>query len=154
MRFGRKKRVHPRGGGGAEIGLRRRMKKTRSKIILCVCLCVLCVSAVCLLSVAKADAPAGKPLYQQNFEQLPEGDPPGEIVVLSGSFAVKSVEGNKVLELPGDPVDGYGVLFGPEVQAGVSVSARIFATATGKRTPEFGIGSGDSNGYKLWVMPA
>src|SRR5256885_2228110 len=88
----------------------------RSSAFICGSLCVVCVFAVCLLSVAGADAPAGKALYQQNFEQLPEGDPPGEIVVLSGSFAVKSVEGNKVLELPGDPVDGYGVLFGPEVQ--------------------------------------
>ena len=52
---------------------------------------MLCVSAVYRLSRADADS-AGKALYQQNYEQLPEGDPPGEIVVLSGSFAIKSVE--------------------------------------------------------------
>jgi hypothetical protein len=122
---------------------------TKNKKIL---LCVLCVSAVHFLLPACADAPT--PTYSQDFEKLPEGDPPGEIVILGGMFAIKTVDGNKLLELPGDPVDGYGILFGPEGQAPMAVSARIFATATGKRTPEFGVGLGDTNGYKLWLMPA
>src|SRR6266699_1946691 len=115
-------------------------------------LCALCAFAVHLLPAARADAPS--PAYSQDFEKLPEGDPPGEIVVLGGLFTIKSVDGNKVLELPGDPVDGYGVLFGPEGQGPMAVSARIFATATGKRAPEFGVGLGDTNGDKLWGMPA
>jgi hypothetical protein len=156
MRFRRNENVNRRDAEDAESGIETKMvsKKSKSKRLLCVGLCVLCVSAVHLFAVTDADAPLGKPLFSQSFEQLPEGDPPGEIVVLSGAFAVKNVDGNKVLEVPGDPVDGYGVLFGPEVQAGVSVSGRIFASATGKRMPEFGVGLGDTNGYKLWVMPA
>jgi hypothetical protein len=107
---------------------------------------------VSIFPVARADAPA--PAYSQDFEKLPEGDPPGEIVVLGGTFTIKNVDGNKCLELPGDPVDGYGILFGPEGQAPMAVSARIFATSSGKSMPEFGVGLADTNGYKLWVMPS
>jgi hypothetical protein len=41
---------------------------------------------------------------------------------------------------------------GPE-QA-VSCAARIRATSSGKRTPEFGVGLGGAAGFKLWLMPA
>ena len=113
--------------------------------ILCSLLCVLCVSAV---------SPPTKPLYANNFEKLPEGDPPEDMVALMGKFAIRTVDGNKLLELPGDPVEGFGLLFGPDNESLLCVSARIYGTATGKRTPEFGIGLADSNGYKLWVIPA
>ena len=104
---------------------------------------------------AEADTPATEtPLYSNDFEKAAEGEPPKEIVILNGAFEIKAVEGNKVLELPGDPVDSYGVLFGPEGQAYLKVQARIYATSTAKRMPEFGVGLGDSNGYKLWLMPA
>ncbi len=99
--------------------------------------------------------PPAAPLYSNDFEKSPEGDVPGDMVVLTGSsFAIKSVDNNKVLELPGDPLDSYGVLFGPEGESLLAVQARIFATSTGKRNPEFGVGLGDANGYKLWMMPA
>lgn len=97
---------------------------------------------------------AAQPLYSNDFEKAPEGDPPKDMAVLNGSFTVKAVDGNKLLELPGDPVDSFGVLFGPEGESHLCVQARIFGTATGKRSPEFGVGLGDSNGYKLWLMPA
>ena len=102
----------------------------------------------------RAEASPPQPIYQNDFEKLPDGDPPKDMVPLSGSFSIKTIEGNKVLELPGDPVDGYGILFGPDTETTLSVSARIFATASGKRTPEFGLGVADTNGYKLWVMPS
>ena len=94
------------------------------------------------------------PLYANDFEKVPEGDPPADVVVLGGAFSIKKVDGNTVLELPGNPVQGYGVLFGPEGQSFLGVSARIYGTASGKRTPEFGVGLADTNGYKLWVMPS
>jgi hypothetical protein len=93
-------------------------------------------------------------VYANDFEKVPEGDPPGDIVVLAGKFTVKTIDGNKVLEVPGDPVDGFGFLFGPDDQLLVNVSARIHATSTGKRSPEFGVGLADTNGYRAWVMPA
>lgn len=101
-----------------------------------------------------ANAPGAQPLYTNDFEKVPEGDPPKDMAVLNGTFAVKAVDGNKVLELPGDPVDSFGVLFGPEGESHLCVQARLYGTATGKRSPEFGVGLGDSNGYKLWLMPA
>ncbi len=107
------------------------------------------------LPVLRAEIPpAGALLYTNDFEKAPEGNPPGDIVVLGGTFSVKVVDGNKVLEVPGDPIDGYGFLFGPEAQSILNVSARIFGTATGKRTPEFGVGLADTNGYKAWIMPS
>ena len=103
------------------------------------------------LPARSADAPA-KALYFNDFEQTPEGDVPGDLLILSGSFTIKKVDGNNVMELPGDPLDGFGVIYGPAEAP--AASARIFATSTAKRSPEFGIGLGDSGGYRLSVMPA
>ena len=114
--------------------------------ILRVFLCVLCVFAVSSLSA--------EPIYQNDFEKTPDGAPPGDVAILGGDFKVSHQDANKFIELPGDPVDGYGFLFGPDAFSLLGVSARIQTTATGKRTPEFGIGLADTAGYKLWVMPA
>src|SRR5205823_1998841 len=114
--------------------------------------CIACVCAVHLLPAARADAPS-QPLYANDFEKAEEGGVPKEMVVLSGEFAVKKIDGNAVLELPGEPLQSFGVLFGPESESLLSVAARIYGTSTAKRMPEFGVGLGDSNGYKLWLMP-
>ncbi|MDB5291013.1 MAG: hypothetical protein JWL69_2254 [Phycisphaerales bacterium] len=75
-------------------------------------------------------------------------------MILNGTFAVAQEAGNKFLELAPDPVDGDGLLFGPaDVTAG-EVAARIRSSASGRRFPEFGIGSNDAGGYKLLVIPA
>lgn len=52
-----------------------------------------------------------------------------------------------------DPLDSCGLLFGPDKLPLADVSARIAATSKGQRFPEFGIGLGDSGGFKLWVLP-
>jgi hypothetical protein len=95
-----------------------------------------------------------QPLYSNDFKKAPDGDPPEEIDVLNGTFAIKTIDGNKTIEVPSDPVDAYGALFGPDNETDLRVEATIVATATGKRTPEFGIGLGGANGYRLWLMPA
>jgi hypothetical protein len=116
---------------------------------------VLFAASAARLTVAGAESrPLAPPLYANDFEKVPEGDPPGDLVVLGGAFTIKKVDGNTLLELPGDPVQGYGVLFGPDSETFLGVSARIRGTATGKRAPEFGVGLADTNGYKLWVMPS
>ena len=135
-----------------------REKKGNSNLFLCFLFFASSVSSVFSVvnpSLSAAETPPAKtPLYSNDFEKTPEGDPPSDIVVLGGTFTVKTVDGNKMLEVPGDPIDGYGFLFGPDGQTVLGVSARIFSTATGKRTPEFGVGLADTNGYKAWVMPS
>ena len=95
-----------------------------------------------------------KILYENNFEKTTVGPAPADFLVLDGDFTVKEGEGNKYLELPGAPLDMFGVLFGPTTNAGVCLSARIYATGKGRRFPQFGVGLGGQNGYKLKVSPA
>lgn len=95
-----------------------------------------------------------EPLYQNDLEKLPLGKPPSEYMVLSGEFAVVKDENNTVLELPGEPVDAFGFLFGPSLKVGSMVKARAFGTAKGRRTPAFGVGIFGVSGFKLRVTAA
>jgi hypothetical protein len=98
------------------------------------------------------DAP--KILYENNFEKAAVGPVPGDFLVLDGDFSIKESEGNKYLELPGAPLDTFGVLFGPTTNAGICVSARIYGTGHGRRYPQFSVGLDGQNGYKLRISPA
>jgi hypothetical protein len=113
-----------------------------------------CATLVLLLLAA---APAGDapPLYSNDFSKAAPGKPPeSEFLVLAGDFQVKDVDGGRVLELAGTPFDSFGALFGPATeQPACTVSARVWAAVTAKRVPEFGVGSNDTGGYKLWLMP-
>src|SRR5260221_7326208 len=118
------------------------------------CFCFLLLSVLSVSSVVqspsalRAEPAAGETLYKNDFEKAAEGDPPADLGKADhGEFKVKTVDGNKVLELPGDPLEKFSMLFGPEDQPLLSVCARIYGTATGKRTPEFGVGLADTNGY-------
>jgi hypothetical protein len=85
---------------------------------------------------------------------MPVGKPPDELFILNGAFRVAAeADGNKVLELPGNPLDSFGVLFGPEDQQATEVSARVAGTNAGRMFPEFGVGANDAGGWKLWVLP-
>jgi hypothetical protein len=101
------------------------------------------------LTVGAADAP----LYQNDFEKAEAGKLPDGFMVMQGEFAVKDLGTNKVLELPGAPVDSFSVLFGPVTNANVAVEARVFGTAKGRRMPTFGVGLGGVAGYKLQIAP-
>lgn len=74
-------------------------------------------------------------------------------MVLGGEFAVKSDGTNKVLELPGSPLDSFAVQFGPAEKENVAVSTRILGTSKGRRAPTFGVGLGGVSGWKLQVSP-
>jgi len=102
-----------------------------------------------------AGAPAGDAArYSNDFSKAASGKPSGdEFLVLAGSFEVKEVSGEKLLELAPLPIDGYGLLFGPAEHATGTVLARVWGATTGRRYPEFGVGSNDAGGYKLWLMP-
>jgi len=112
------------------------------------------LSIVLLLPLAPCLALAGpKVLYQSNFAKAELNQVPKDFLVLDGDFAVKESDGGKVLELPGAPLDTFGVLFGPTTNAGVCVSARIYGTSRGRRAPSFGVGLNGVAGYKLKVSP-
>src|ERR1044071_3507412 len=92
-------------------------------------------------------------IFENNFEKAELGKGPDDFLVLEGGFAVKEDAGNKFLELPGAPLDTFGVLFGPTEGSGIEVSARIYGTGKGRRFPSFGIGLNGVGGYKLQVAP-
>src|SRR3954468_2143009 len=91
--------------------------------------------------------------YENNFEKADLNKVPDDMLVLDGAFAVKEEGGNKFLELPGAPLDTFGVLFGPTEPAGVGASARIFASGKGRRFPTFAVGLNGVGGYKLQISP-
>jgi hypothetical protein len=113
-----------------------------------------CLPVVFLLTCIVSALAADRPGYSQNFEQAKEGKAPEDLVILAGQFQVKSIENNKLLEVAPHPLESFSLLFGPADQQACTVSARIKATNTGRRFPEFGVGALGPSGYKLWLMPA
>jgi len=97
---------------------------------------------------------AVKPVFENDFGKASPGQLPDDFMSLNGEFVVREEGGNKILELPGTPLDSYAVQFGPAEVADVAVSARIFGTAKGRRFPTFGVGLNGVSGYKLQVSPA
>ena len=79
---------------------------------------------------------------------------PAEMMVMSGAFEVKQDKDGKFLELPGEPLDTFGFLFGPSVKEGVSASARFFGTKKGRKMPTFGVSLNGVGGYRLQVSAA
>jgi hypothetical protein len=112
---------------------------------------IACVAAV---THARADQAGMKPIYDNNFEQVAVGPVPDDFLVLNGEFSVQAEGTNRFLELPGAPLDSFGVQFGPVEKENVAVGARILGTAKGRRTPTFGVGLGGVAGFKLQVSPA
>jgi hypothetical protein len=97
---------------------------------------------------------ADAPLYKNDFEAAPLDKEPEGMLITAGDFRVKQEGSGKVLELPGDPLDTFGLLFGPSQKAGVTASARFFGTKTGRKYPTFGVSLGGVGGYRLQVSPA
>jgi len=116
-----------------------------------------CVELVLLTGLTfGAFAQQAKPLYENNFEKDALNKVPDDFLVLDGQFAVQEEGGNKFLELPGAPLDTFGVLFGPTEKEGTAVSARIFGTGKGRRYPTFAVGLNGqgTSAYRLQVSPA
>lgn len=111
-----------------------------------------CLTAASLIIEASA-ADAMKPLYQNDFEKEAVGEEPLDFLILDGAFAVKQEEGNRVLELPGAPLESFGLLFGPTEQDGVEVRARIFSSRKRRLFPSFGVGLCGVSGYRLLCSP-
>jgi len=94
-----------------------------------------------------------KNLYQNSFDKAELDKVPEDLMVLDGGFAVKEEGGNRFLELPGAPLESFGVLFGPTVTNNVAAGARFFGTGKGRRFPTFGIGLNGVGGLKIQVSP-
>src|SRR5687767_2475733 len=92
-------------------------------------------------------------LYTNGFEKAEAGKLPEELMVLEGGFSVQEEVGNKFLELPGSPLETFGLLFGATETENVSASARFFGTGKGRRFPTFAIGLNGVGGYKLQMSP-
>src|SRR5216110_549850 len=99
---------------------------------------------------------SAKAIYENNFEKAELNKAPDDFLILDCGFAVKEEGGNKFLELPGAPLDSFGVLFGPTEKESTAVSARIFGTGKGRRYPTFAVGLNGqgSSAYRLQVSPA
>ncbi len=117
------------------------------------------IAALCLTVAALAApvlAQGQKSLYENNFDKAELNKVPDDFLVLDGQFAVKQEGGERFLELPGAPLDTFGVLFGPTEKEGDAVSARIFGTGKGRRYPTFAVGLNGqgTSAYRLQVSPA
>lgn len=112
--------------------------------------------AVFMMCIAwhMASADTEKVLFKNDFENVKTGSVPEDFLVLDGGFAVQEGEGGKFLELPGAPLETFGLVFGPTETHGLCVSARIYGTNKGRRAPAFAVGLNGYAGYKLRVSAA
>jgi hypothetical protein len=94
------------------------------------------------------------PIYSNDFEAAEAGKVPEDFLVTAGAFGVVEDGGKKVLELPGSPLDTFGLLFGPVQKGEVSASAKFFGTKKGRKVPAFGISLGGIGGFRLQVSAA
>ena len=92
-----------------------------------------------------------EPVYANDFQSAEVGKTPKDFVVISGAFTVQQDGGDQFLELPGAPLDMFGALFGPSQTEGLSVTAKFFATKTGRKFPAFGLSLNGVGGYRLQV---
>ena len=122
--------------------------KNRSNLMKRIVICGLLSCGLPAFAVEHAER-----LYECNFESAEAGKVPGDFLILNGNFAVQAEGTNKFLELPGAPLDGFAVQFGPAESADVAASARIHGTARGKRGPAFGVTLGGAGGWRLQVSP-
>jgi hypothetical protein len=113
---------------------------------------ILVITAIVALT-GGAETPADKVLFESNFESANADSVPEELMILAGQFSVKQIGGKKVLELPGNPLEDFGALFGPAESDGIAVRARIRSESTKRLAPRFGIGLSGVAGYRLLLAP-
>src|SRR5688572_4152990 len=111
---------------------------------------VIFLTVLCATVVSGAEQTTGI-LYLNDFSKGEIGKLPEEMLLLDGGFAVREINDNNVLQLPGAPLETFGVLFGPTEAANLAVSARVHSTKKGRREPAFAIGLNGNAGYKLQI---
>jgi hypothetical protein len=111
------------------------------------------ITAAIVALTGNAQMPADKVLFKSDFESANADSVPEELMILAGQFSVKEIDGNKALELPGEPLEDFGALFGPAESDGVAVRARVRSERTKRLAPRFGVGLSGVAGYRLLVVP-
>ena len=111
------------------------------------------IIAAIVAVTGSADTPNDKILFKSDFESANLGSLPEELMVLAGEFSVSDIGGNKALELPGNPLEDFGALFGPAESDGIAVRARVFSESSKRLAPRFGVGLDGVAGYRLLVAP-
>jgi len=111
---------------------------------------ILALVLLCLAAEPVTSKSAG---YFTDFHDSTAGKVPDDLMVLNGDFTIGEDHGKKFLEVPGEPLDTFGCLFGPADFTTGQVSAMIAGQSSGKRFPEFGVGSNDTGGFKIWLLP-
>ena len=109
------------------------------------------ITAAIVGFTASAQTPAGNVLFENDFELANADSVPEELMVLAGEFSVKDIGGNKALELPGNPLEDFGVLFGSAESENIAVRARIHSESSRRLAPRFGVGLDGVTGYRLLV---
>lgn len=74
--------------------------------------------------------------------------------MLDGHFAVKEEGGQRFLELPGAPLETFGVMFGPASKEDWQARARFLGTGSGTTVSSvFGASLNGVAGYRIQVSP-
>ncbi|MEM7383787.1 MAG: hypothetical protein AAF514_02485, partial [Verrucomicrobiota bacterium] len=103
--------------------------------------------------VAEDEALAGALVYDQDFDKAKPGEAPDDLFVIDGDFVVAEEEGNRFLELPGDPIQENGFLFGKSSKGAARVEVSIRGKKKRRSYPRFGIGLHGISGFRLRVVP-
>jgi hypothetical protein len=106
------------------------------------------------LMMAACSSTAASPTFSENFSSQNLGRPPDSFLILDGQFEVREDGGNKFLELPGAPLDSYGLMFGPGNKEDWGAQARFAGSGRGRKFPVFGVSVNGVGGYRLQVAPA
>lgn len=117
-------------------------------------------AVVCLLSTSIAQdlltvPPSWKLVHKQDFSSIEIKSFPDDYLILDGDWevAVHSNQ-NQVAQLPGNPLERFGFLFGGYYESGHAVQARVFATRRGRVSPALGLGIHGISGFELRLAPS
>ncbi len=91
-----------------------------------------------------------------NVDAYEIGDPPDELFVIDGEFAVVThEEQGKVLRLPAEPIIEGGLLFGKSRKSAMTAEAKVWASKRGRRSfPRFGLAVHGVAGHRIRVDAA
>ena len=84
-----------------------------------------CFTRAGIRRFCRAFTASAAPLFSENFDAAEVGKLPAGFTSFAGAFKVAEEGGKKFLELPGAPLDTFGVLFGPTEKSDIAVSALI-----------------------------
>lgn len=93
-------------------------------------------------------------IIEQDFESIQIGQIPTDYLVMRGSFSVQQADdGNHVLQLPGEPLNTFGLFFGPATEGPQTAQISVFTESKRRLTPRFAVGIKGRRGYRLRVVP-